>query len=269
MHTPAGTCDEGQGDSQGPLHTSHPAVYHGRQGHHVRPGQSNPSSLHSSFSSIPTFLPSSSTIKPFIPITQPTSANLILPSPPITTTSPPSPPPLRTTSWDGHTFVCWRVTNWIRPMPNTTLCSVLHHLLPPPHPLLSLSSPPLPPPPSPLLLLLLLSPPFLPLSSFSLYLFLSLLSLPFHLSLPLLLSRPITHHSSTIKHTSSIGKSTFPPILTHHSPISTTHAGQAPNNIPSLLGKACIMYNRKDYKAALAVYKKVLRLSPNCKANVR
>ena len=44
---------------------------------------------------------------------------------------------------------------------------------------------------------------------------------------------------------------------------------QEPNNIPSLLGKACIAYNKKDYKLALTFYKKALRTSPNCPANVR
>ncbi|VEN35073.1 unnamed protein product [Callosobruchus maculatus] len=44
---------------------------------------------------------------------------------------------------------------------------------------------------------------------------------------------------------------------------------QSPNNIPSLLGKACIAYNKKDYRAALAFYKKALRTNPNCPAAVR
>ena len=34
---------------------------------------------------------------------------------------------------------------------------------------------------------------------------------------------------------------------------------QEPSNIPSLLGKACIAYNKKDYKLALTYYKKALR----------
>ena len=44
-----------------------------------------------------------------------------------------------------------------------------------------------------------------------------------------------------------------------------------PNNIPALLGKACIAYNgsKKDYKGALAFYKKALRTNPNCPASVR
>ena len=44
---------------------------------------------------------------------------------------------------------------------------------------------------------------------------------------------------------------------------------QEPNNIPSLLGKACIAYNKKDYKLALTYYKKALRTNPGCPANVR
>ena len=44
---------------------------------------------------------------------------------------------------------------------------------------------------------------------------------------------------------------------------------QEPNNIPSLLGKACIAYNKKDFKLALTFYKKALRTSPNCPAFVR
>lgn len=44
---------------------------------------------------------------------------------------------------------------------------------------------------------------------------------------------------------------------------------QSPSNIPSLLGKACIAFNRKDYRGALAFYKKALRTKPNCPADVR
>lgn len=44
---------------------------------------------------------------------------------------------------------------------------------------------------------------------------------------------------------------------------------QSPSNIPSLLGKACIAYNKKDYRGALAFYKKALRTNPNCPAAVR
>ncbi len=39
---------------------------------------------------------------------------------------------------------------------------------------------------------------------------------------------------------------------------------QSPENIPALLGKACIAYNKKDYKGALVFYKKALRTDPNC-----
>lgn len=41
------------------------------------------------------------------------------------------------------------------------------------------------------------------------------------------------------------------------------------SNIPSLLGKACIAYNKKDYRGALAFYKKALRTNPTCPAAVR
>ncbi|XP_070564627.1 RNA polymerase-associated protein CTR9 homolog [Ptychodera flava] len=44
---------------------------------------------------------------------------------------------------------------------------------------------------------------------------------------------------------------------------------QSPNNIPSLLGKACISFNKKDFRGALAYYKKALRTNPNCPAAVR
>jgi len=44
---------------------------------------------------------------------------------------------------------------------------------------------------------------------------------------------------------------------------------QSPNSIPSLLGKACIAFNKKDYKGALAFYKKALRTNPQCPADVR
>lgn len=43
---------------------------------------------------------------------------------------------------------------------------------------------------------------------------------------------------------------------------------QNQNNIPSLLGKACIAFNKKDYKGALAFYKKALRTNPGCPASV-
>nr|XP_042900855.1 RNA polymerase-associated protein CTR9 homolog isoform X3 [Parasteatoda tepidariorum] len=44
---------------------------------------------------------------------------------------------------------------------------------------------------------------------------------------------------------------------------------QSLNNIPSLLGKACIAFNKKDYRGALSLYKKALRTKPNCFAGVR
>ncbi|XP_074774284.1 RNA polymerase-associated protein CTR9 homolog isoform X2 [Athene noctua] len=44
---------------------------------------------------------------------------------------------------------------------------------------------------------------------------------------------------------------------------------QSPNNIPALLGKACISFNKKDYRGALAYYKKALRTYPGCPAEVR
>ncbi|XP_055950450.1 RNA polymerase-associated protein CTR9 homolog isoform X1 [Argiope bruennichi] len=44
---------------------------------------------------------------------------------------------------------------------------------------------------------------------------------------------------------------------------------QSINNIPSLLGKACIAFNKKDYRGALALYKKALRNNPKCPAEVR
>ncbi|XP_046910876.1 RNA polymerase-associated protein Ctr9 [Dermatophagoides farinae] len=44
---------------------------------------------------------------------------------------------------------------------------------------------------------------------------------------------------------------------------------QYPNNIPSLLGKACINFNKKDYKTALTFYRKCLRVKPDCPANIR
>ncbi|CAL4139063.1 unnamed protein product, partial [Meganyctiphanes norvegica] len=44
---------------------------------------------------------------------------------------------------------------------------------------------------------------------------------------------------------------------------------QSANNIPSLLGKACIAFNKKDYRGSLAFYKKALRTNPNCPAAVR
>ncbi|XP_052225618.1 RNA polymerase-associated protein CTR9 homolog [Dreissena polymorpha] len=45
--------------------------------------------------------------------------------------------------------------------------------------------------------------------------------------------------------------------------------GQSNNNIPSLLGKACIAFNKKEYRGALAYYKRALRTNPDCPASVR
>ncbi|XP_015748748.1 PREDICTED: RNA polymerase-associated protein CTR9 homolog [Acropora digitifera] len=44
---------------------------------------------------------------------------------------------------------------------------------------------------------------------------------------------------------------------------------QSGNNIPALLGKACISFNKRDFKGSLAYYKKALRTNPNCPASVR
>lgn len=44
---------------------------------------------------------------------------------------------------------------------------------------------------------------------------------------------------------------------------------QDPNSIPALLGKACIAFNKRDYKGALGHYKKCIRLNPECPADVR
>ncbi|KAH7730110.1 hypothetical protein AAVH_02602 [Aphelenchoides avenae] len=40
-------------------------------------------------------------------------------------------------------------------------------------------------------------------------------------------------------------------------------------SIPAMMGKACIAFNKKDYKTALFYYKKCLRVNPNCPADVR
>lgn len=50
-----------------------------------------------------------------------------------------------------------------------------------------------------------------------------------------------------------LGKDVPPIILQYFSP---THIMTA--------GKACIAFNKKDYKAALAFYKKALRTNPGC-----
>ncbi|KAK0417353.1 hypothetical protein QR680_012959 [Steinernema hermaphroditum] len=44
---------------------------------------------------------------------------------------------------------------------------------------------------------------------------------------------------------------------------------QASNNIPAMLGKACIAFQKKDYKSALFFYKKAIKLKPDCPADVR
>ena len=44
---------------------------------------------------------------------------------------------------------------------------------------------------------------------------------------------------------------------------------QDTNNIQAMLGKACLAFRKKDYKGALAFYKKALRTNPNCPGNVR
>ena len=38
---------------------------------------------------------------------------------------------------------------------------------------------------------------------------------------------------------------------------------------PSPAGKACIAFNKRDYKGSLAFYKKALRTNPNCPGVVR
>lgn len=45
--------------------------------------------------------------------------------------------------------------------------------------------------------------------------------------------------------------------------------GQSPSSIPALLGKACIAFNKKDFRGSLAFYKKALRTNPQCPADVR
>ena len=54
------------------------------------------------------------------------------------------------------------------------------------------------------------------------------------------------------------------PLCLSLSPSFLPPFSQSPENIPALLGKACIAYNKKDYKGALAFYKKALRSNPNC-----
>ena len=43
----------------------------------------------------------------------------------------------------------------------------------------------------------------------------------------------------------------------------------SPSNVAALVGKACIAFNKKDHKTALALYKKALRINPNAPASVR
>ncbi|VDN08031.1 unnamed protein product [Thelazia callipaeda] len=44
---------------------------------------------------------------------------------------------------------------------------------------------------------------------------------------------------------------------------------QVGENIPATLGKACIFFQRKEYRKALNCYKSILRKMPNCPADVR
>ena len=44
---------------------------------------------------------------------------------------------------------------------------------------------------------------------------------------------------------------------------------QNSENIPALLGKAAICYNKREYKEALLFYKRALRTNPNCPGSVR
>ena len=39
---------------------------------------------------------------------------------------------------------------------------------------------------------------------------------------------------------------------------------QDPDNIPAMLGKACLAFRKKDYKGALAFYKRAMRTNPDC-----
>ena len=42
-----------------------------------------------------------------------------------------------------------------------------------------------------------------------------------------------------------------------------------PSNVPALMGKACIAFNKKDYKSAMAFYKKALKINPEAPASLR
>ena len=55
----------------------------------------------------------------------------------------------------------------------------------------------------------------------------------------------------------------YPPTLCCFPPPPPPPLLQSPESIPALLGKACISFNKKDYKGALALYKKALRTNPN------
>ncbi|GAA52741.1 RNA polymerase-associated protein CTR9 homolog [Clonorchis sinensis] len=44
---------------------------------------------------------------------------------------------------------------------------------------------------------------------------------------------------------------------------------QGAPSVPAYLGKACIAFNKKEYRNALGFYRKALRLQPNCPASVR
>ncbi|KAA3676187.1 RNA polymerase-associated protein CTR9, partial [Paragonimus westermani] len=44
---------------------------------------------------------------------------------------------------------------------------------------------------------------------------------------------------------------------------------QGTPSVPAYLGKACIAFNKKEYRNALGFYRKALRLQPNCPASVR
>merc|ERR1719272_1222417 len=46
-------------------------------------------------------------------------------------------------------------------------------------------------------------------------------------------------------------------------------ASIAPNDIPALLGNACLQFNQGKFAEALDTYRKVLRLHPKCPASVR
>lgn len=42
-----------------------------------------------------------------------------------------------------------------------------------------------------------------------------------------------------------------------------------PNNVLAMLGKACIAFQKREFKTALNIYKKALKTNPNCPADVR